>query len=98
MALLCLIAAWFLATGVFEVVAAIRLRHYIPAWWALALSGVLSVILAVALAMMPLAGLVVLAWWAGASWVAFGIVLLGPAFRLRSLARHAPRSVHVPVS
>jgi hypothetical protein len=52
----------------------------------------------VALVMMPLTGLVVLAWWAGASWIAFGIVLLVLAFRLRSLARHAPRSVHVPVS
>jgi uncharacterized membrane protein HdeD (DUF308 family) len=91
LALLYVIAGWSLATGVFEIIAALRLRRYIEGEWALALSGVLSIILGLALALVPLAGLVVVAWWIGAYAVAFGVLLLALSFRLRRLARHAPR-------
>jgi len=91
-ALLYLFAGWSIATGVFEIAAAIRLRRYIPGEWALALSGVLSVVLGLGIAFVPVAGLLAVAWWIGATSIAFGVLLLSLAFRLREYVRHAPRS------
>jgi uncharacterized membrane protein HdeD (DUF308 family) len=99
LAFLYVIAGWAVLTGVFEIVAAIRLRRYIRGEWILAVSGVLSILLGLALGLMPLAGLVALAWIIGAYAVAFGVLLVALAFRLRSLARHAyrpPEPVTVP--
>ena len=81
-----LIAYWLIVTGILQVVAAIRLRRYVRGEWALALAGVLSVILGVGMAIMPDAGLTVIAWWIGAYALVFGALLLALAFRLRSLA------------
>jgi uncharacterized membrane protein HdeD (DUF308 family) len=85
--MLFVIAGWLLATGVFEIVAAIQLRRYIEDEWVLALSGVLSVILGLALAVLPLEGLLAIAWWIGAYSIAFGVLLLALAFRLRTWGR-----------
>jgi uncharacterized membrane protein HdeD (DUF308 family) len=84
--LLYMIAAWALVTGVFEIVAAIRLRKEIRGEWALALAGVLSIILGVLLAIFPIEGLVGLAWTIGAYAIASGVILLALSFRLRKLA------------
>src|SRR5258705_3239699 len=56
LALLYLIAAWALVTGVLEIAAAIRLRKIISDEWLLALSGVASVVFAVVLMLFPGAG------------------------------------------
>src|SRR5947209_1278874 len=45
LALFYLIAGWAMATGAFEVAAAIQLRHAIRGAWALGLAGVLSILL-----------------------------------------------------
>jgi uncharacterized membrane protein HdeD (DUF308 family) len=87
MMLLYMIAFQCIFTGVFEVVAAIRLRQHIPNEWALALSGILSVILGVAFVILPLVGAVVIAWWIAAYAIVFGALMLALAFRLRSLRR-----------
>jgi uncharacterized membrane protein HdeD (DUF308 family) len=98
LALFYLIAGWALATGVFEIVAAIQLRRVIQGEWTLALSGVLSVLLGLALAFFPIAGLMVVAWWVGAYAIAFGVILLVLGFRLRSLANHPANQGAVAMS
>ena len=80
------IAAWALITGVMEIIAAIRLREQIEGEWRLALSGVLSVILAVLLAISPEGGLIALAWLLGAYAILFGVVMLALAFHLKGFA------------
>jgi len=93
-----LIAGWSIASGLLQIAAAIELRRYLPGEWALVLSGVLSVVLGLVLALMPEAGLVVLAWWVGAYLIVFGALVLALAFRLRSLARHPVSPEHALVA
>jgi uncharacterized membrane protein HdeD (DUF308 family) len=77
-----LMAGWALASGVLALIAATRLRGDHGRWW-LGLSGVLSILASLALAIAPLLGAIVLTWWLGAYAVVFGATLLVLAFRLR---------------
>jgi uncharacterized membrane protein HdeD (DUF308 family) len=83
-----LMAAWSLVSGVLALAAAVRLRGDHGRWW-LGLSGVLSVLAGVALAVAPLLGALVLTWWLGAYAIVFGVTLLVLAFRLRPHRHHA---------
>ena len=85
LALLYLIAAWAIVTGIMEVVEAIRLRQEIVGEWALILGGALSVIFGVLLVVIPArAGLLSLTWLIGIYAVAFGVLLVILAFRVRN--------------
>jgi uncharacterized membrane protein HdeD (DUF308 family) len=84
LALVYLIAAWAVVTGVLEIIAAIRLRREIKGEWLLALTGVCSLILGVLFAIAPDAGAVALVWFWGAYTAAFGILLIWLSFRLRA--------------
>src|SRR5712691_1438711 len=86
LALVLLVAAWSLVTGVAEVVAAIKLREMIQGEWLLALSGILSIAFGVLLFISPLIGAIAIAIWIGAYSVVFGALLVGLALRLRSWA------------
>jgi uncharacterized membrane protein HdeD (DUF308 family) len=89
LALTYLVAAWALVTGAFEIAAAIRLRKAIKGEWLLLIAGLLSIVLAVLVALFPGAGALLLVWWLGAYALAYGIVSLVLAFRVRGLT-HAP--------
>ncbi|HEX9572902.1 MAG TPA: HdeD family acid-resistance protein [Myxococcales bacterium] len=86
LALVLLVAAWSLVTGVAEVVAAIKLRKVIQGEWLLALSGILSIAFGVLLFISPLIGAIAIAIWIGAYSLVFGALLVGLALRLRSWA------------
>lgn len=85
--LLALVAAWALVTGFCEIVAAIRLRKEIEGEWLLVLSGIASVVFGLALVLWPGAGALAMIWLIGAYAVAFGVLLIALAFKLRSWSK-----------
>ena len=89
--LLYLIAAWAIVTGIFEVVAAIRLRREITGEFWLALGGVISVIFGLFVFFRPVAAAEVIAMMIGIYALVFGFMMIGLAFRLRRLYH---RSAH----
>jgi uncharacterized membrane protein HdeD (DUF308 family) len=86
-----LMAAWALVTGILSLMAAVRLRGDHGRWW-LGLSGVLSVLGGIALAVVPLIGALVLTWWLGAYALVLGVTLLVLAYRLRPHRQAPPAS------
>jgi uncharacterized membrane protein HdeD (DUF308 family) len=94
--LLAFIAAWAIITGIFEIMAAIRLRKEINDEWLLFLSGVLSVLFGLLLVFQPGAGALALIWVIGAYAIAFGVLLIVFAFRLRNWGHHPRVTLHKP--
>lgn len=84
------IAAWAVITGIFELVAAVRLRKDIPNEWLLVLGGIASIVFGVLMIVYPLAGIVTVIWLIGAYAILFGVVMIGLALRLRPHAHHVP--------
>lgn len=83
--LLYFIAAWAVVTGIFEIVAAVQLRHEIAGEWLLALGGVLSIVFGVLCIVAPGASALAIIWLIGAYALVFGIVLIALGFRLRGV-------------
>jgi uncharacterized membrane protein HdeD (DUF308 family) len=86
--LLWLIAFWALVTGIFEIVAAVRLRREIRGEWMLALSGALSVLFGLLLIVWPASGARAVAFLIGLYAIVFGVALVALGLRLRGLHRH----------
>lgn len=84
LALLLIIGVWAVITGVFEIMAAIRLREEIEGEWLLLISGVLSVLFGIAIAIWPAAGLLAVTWLIGAYAILFGILFIVLGLRLRT--------------
>jgi len=87
--LLSLIAAWAVLTGIFEILAAIRLRKELSNEWMLIAGGALSVVFGVLVVAMPSAGAVSIAWLIGSYAILFGAAMLAVAIKLRSLVSAA---------
>ena len=87
------IAAWALATGVLEVIAAVRLRKVMTHEVWLALSGVASIVFAFLLMLYPAAGALSLLWLIGIFAIVFGVFLTILGFEVhhhgRKIGAHA---------
>ena len=88
--LLYIVAFWAIATGVFQIVAAIELRRELEGEFWLALGGVASIVFGALLVAFPGTGLITLVWLVGIWAVVFGISSLGLAYRLHGI--HAEQS------
>jgi uncharacterized membrane protein HdeD (DUF308 family) len=81
--LLYVIAFWAIFTGVFEIIAGIRLRKAITNEWLLVVMGVLSLLFGLLILVAPVVGALTIVLWIGAYALVFGVFLLALAFRLR---------------
>jgi uncharacterized membrane protein HdeD (DUF308 family) len=79
-----LIAAWAFVTGIFELIAAFRLRHVISGEWILALTGIFSILAGIALWAYPVAGLAAIVMVIGAYALVFGLLLISLGLRIRA--------------
>ena len=87
LALLFYIAIWAIATGVVQVLTAIRLRQEIANEWMLILAGLASVALGALLMLRPGAGALTVLWLIASYAIVFGSLLVVLALRVRSVAR-----------
>jgi uncharacterized membrane protein HdeD (DUF308 family) len=85
--LLFYIAIWAIATGVLEIVTAVRLRKELEGEWMLVLAGLASVAFGVLLMAAPGAGALAVLWLIGSYATLFGILFVALAFRVRGVAR-----------
>ena len=85
LALLFYIAIWAIATGVLQIVAAIRLRKEMEGEWMLILGGLASVTFGVILTASPGAGALGVLWLIGTYAVVFGALLVMLALKVRSV-------------
>lgn len=90
--LVLVIGANALVTGVLDISAAIRLRRVIKDEWLLLLSGAAGVVFGFLVFLFPASGALAMMWLISLYALATGGLLLGLAFRLRTLAKE-PRKV-----
>jgi uncharacterized membrane protein HdeD (DUF308 family) len=85
LALLYIIAAWAIISGILQIAGAVRLRRVIPDEWTSILGGIASVVFGVLLAIWPKGSLIALVWIFGVFAVVFGIMQLVLANRVRRM-------------
>jgi uncharacterized membrane protein HdeD (DUF308 family) len=83
--LLTFIAGWALATGIFQIAAAVRFRKVIHNEWLLILSGLLSIIFGVLMFARPGAGALAVIWIIAWYATLYGLMLVMLGFRLRAI-------------
>lgn len=92
--LLTVIAIWAVATGIAEIIVAIRIRREVVGEWMLALSGVLSIAIGVLMLVFPGAGALGIVTVIGAYAIIFGGLFIGLGVRLNRWSRATER--HLP--
>ncbi len=92
-----LVAGWALVTGLFEVIAALRLRRVYAGETLLFAAGAASLVLGGMMVLWPRAAMVTLAWLVGLYAAMFGLIMLALAIRLRRLL-HSDGAPIAPVT
>ena len=92
LALLFYIALWAIASGVLEIVAAVRLRELISNEWLLIIAGLVSAAFGVWLIMQPENGALAVLWAIGAYAILFGVLIVVFAFKIRSFVGKVVRA------
>jgi uncharacterized membrane protein HdeD (DUF308 family) len=92
LALLYLVAAWAILTGVARIVAAFQLRRAIHNEWFLVASGVASLLFGVIAAIFPGAGILALIWFVAAWSIVLGVLLVALALSMRQLPQEISRA------
>jgi uncharacterized membrane protein HdeD (DUF308 family) len=92
--LLYVVAIWAILSGIAEMIAAVALRREIEGEWVLFLVGVLSVVLGVAMAILPGVGVLSLIWLVGLYALAVGVAMIVLAFRVRDARRRGSSGVN----
>jgi uncharacterized membrane protein HdeD (DUF308 family) len=87
LALLWLIGIWAVVKGIAEIAAAIQIRKEVEGEWAIALSGVISILFGVFVLARPGAGALALVWLIAIYAFAHGILELMLGFKLRRLKK-----------
>lgn len=82
-ALLYIIAFWAIVAGAMQIAAAVRLRKEVQGEWLWILSGICTVVLGCLLIARPGAGALSVMWLIGSFAIAWGILLVILAFRLK---------------
>ena len=90
--LVILISVWAFITGIFEIIAAIKLRKIIDGEFLMIISGLLSVVFGVLVFLRPFAGMVVIIYLIGIYAVMFGILFI---FLGISVRKHHLKSVNL---
>lgn len=85
-ALLTVIAAWAILTGIAALAAAFALRHELAGEWPLPVAGALSLLLGILLLLRPAAGALAVVWLIGTYAILSGLVMIALAMRLRHIA------------
>ena len=87
LALLWLIGVWAVVRGVGEIMAAIQIRKEVEGEWAIALSGVISILFGVFVLARPGAGALALVWLIAIYAFASGLLKLMLGFKLRRVKK-----------
>lgn len=88
LALVLVMGANALVSGVIDLAVAVRVRRYIKGEWLLAANGVIAIVFGVTVLLFPLgAGTLALAWMTGAYALLTGVLLMALAWQVRGWTR-----------
>jgi uncharacterized membrane protein HdeD (DUF308 family) len=93
-ALLYMIAAWAIVTGLFQIVAAVDSAGAASNRWLLAIAGLISIVFGVLLATWPVAGILAVVLLIGIYSIVFGVTLVMYAIRAHNLQSRMRRLMY----
>jgi uncharacterized membrane protein HdeD (DUF308 family) len=98
LALVYVVGAWAIVTGILQIVAAIRLRDVVSGEWLMGLSGALSIIFGVLVLAEPSDGALALVYLFGIYAILFGISQIVLGFRIRGIGQDVSKAMPQTVS